>query len=392
LTVAFAPLASRGGDAPSDAKPADSRALSFPVSYTGEVLGNLSGGTRRGAIAEGLLNVGVQGDLDKLVGWQGGSFLVSLLAPHGPSLTDKYVHDFNRVSNIDAYDSVRLYEAWLQQEWADGKFSVRLGQLLADTEFFVSDNAALFLNGAFGALPVVSQNVAAAVFPVAAPGVRARWRASEALSIQVGVFGGDVGDQATDNKHGVDWRLGHNGGVMALGEVAYAWNGRQEATGLPGVVKLGAFFRDGGAEEDLEGIPRHTNAGGYIIADQQLWCKPGAEDQGLSAFMRIGGAPCDRNTVPFYADCGFNYKGLLPGREKDVAGLAVSYTKLSKYARDDDGNPAEAHHETILEATYKVQMKEWLAVQPDVQYIFNPGACAKADNALVAGIRVNVTF
>jgi carbohydrate-selective porin OprB len=35
---------------------------------------------------------------------------------------------------------------------------------------------------------------------------------------------------------------------------------------------------------------------------------------------------------------------------------------------------------------------EWLSVQPDVQYIFNPGACASADNALVAGLRVNLSF
>ncbi|MDD5349946.1 MAG: carbohydrate porin, partial [Chthoniobacteraceae bacterium] len=369
MALAFVPLAAHGGDAPPGA-PEEPKALSFPVSYSGEVLGNLSGGYKQGAIAEGLLNVGVQGDLGKLIGWQGGSFLVSILDPHGPSLTDKYVHDFNYVSNIDAYDSVRLYEAWLQQEWADGKWSIRAGQLLADTEFFVSDNATLFLNGAFGAPPVASQNLPAAVFPVAAPGVRVRWKASDALSIQAAVFDGDVGDQAADNKHGVDWRLGRNGGVLVITEAAYAWNKTEqttgddkkeqkstEPTGLPGVFKLGAFFRDAGAETDLTGTPQRTDAGGYVIVDQQLWREPGTEDQGLSAFGRIGGAPDDRNAVPFYADGGFNYKGLIPGREKDVAGLAFSYTKVSKYACDDAGNPAEAHHETILEATYKVQVK-----------------------------------
>ena len=37
-----------------------------------------------------------------------------MLYPHGESLTDKYVHDLNRVSNIDAYDSVRLYDLWFE--------------------------------------------------------------------------------------------------------------------------------------------------------------------------------------------------------------------------------------------------------------------------------------
>ena len=85
-------------------------------------------------------------------------------------LTNKAVHDFNTLSNIDAYDSVRLYEAWLQQEFWDRKFSIRLGQILADAEFFVSDYGALFINSSFGAIPLVSQNLVPPIFPVAAPG------------------------------------------------------------------------------------------------------------------------------------------------------------------------------------------------------------------------------
>ena len=96
--------------------------------------------------------------------------------------------------------------------------------------------------------------------------------------------------------------------------------------------------------------------------------------------------------MPFYFDTGFNYKGLIPGRAGDIAGIGLSYTKLSPDLRDEDGLPLETHHETILEATYKIQLKEWLTLQPDVQYIFNPGASEKADNALVAGVRFNVCF
>lgn len=392
VAVALAPFTARGGEAKPAPEENKSEAISFPISYTGEVLGNLSGGYKQGAIAEGLLNVGVQGDLGKLIGWEGATFLISAIDTHGGSLTEKYVRDFNAVSNIDAYDSVRLYEVWLEQEWGEGKFSLRAGQLLADSEFFVSDNSALFLNGAFGALPLVSQNLPAAVYPVAAPGVRFRWQATDALSFQAGVYDGDVGDPATNNKHGVSWRVGHNGGVLALGETAYAWNKKEGAEGLPGVVKLGAFFRNADATEDLKGVPCRSNAGGYVIVDQMLWRAPGTEDGGLSGFLRVGAASEEKNPVPFYGDAGFNYKGLIPGRSDDVAGVAVSFTKLSKYAVDDDGLPIEKHHETVIEATYKVQVNDWLAVQPDAQYIFNPGASVKADNAFVAGVRVNVSF
>jgi len=394
LTAGFSPLA-QGGDAVQPAKeeaPPEAKAISFPFSYTGEGFGNLSGGYKRGAVYDGLLSVGVQGDLDKLIGWQGGSFLVSGLYPHGASLTDNYVHDFNGVSNIDAYDSIRLYEAWFQQELADGKISIRVGQILADAEFFVSDNGTLFINGAFGAIPLISQNFNAPVFPEATPGLRVRWTATDSLSVQAGIFDGDVGDQAADNKHGLDWNLGGKEGLLAITEVAYKVNGEKDNEGLRGVYKLGVFFHSSETNDAFPNAPRESDAGGYFVVDQQLWRKSGTEDQGLSGFLRIGGAPGDRNTVPFYFDTGFNYKGLIPGRDKDIAGLALSYTKLSADLCDDVGEPVESHHETILEATYKVQVKDWLTIQPDIQYIFNPGACEILPNALVAGVRFNVTF
>lgn len=392
LTIGLSPFAKAGDTRPSPAQdaPTESKAISFPFSYTGEGLANLSGGYKRGAIAEGLLNAGVQGDLDKLLGWQGGSFLVSGIYAHGPSLTDNYVRDLNRVSNIDAYDSMRLYEAWVQQEFAEGAISLRVGQILADTEFFVSDAGALFLNGAFGAIPVVSLNFNTPAFPVAAPGARVRWTATPALSVQAAIFSGDAGDPATSNRHGLDWRL--NRGVLAITEVAYQVNAEKESQGLRGVYKLGAFFHGGEADERFPDASSRANGGGYFVADQQLWRKPGSEAQGLSGFLRIGAAPADRNTVPLYFDTGFNYKGLLPGRDHDIAGIALSYTNLSGNACDDAGIPPATHHETILEMTYKAVINDSFSVQPDFQYLFNPGGTGSAPDAVVIGLRCNLVF
>lgn len=375
----------RAGE-PSAAPDNQTKGLTFPISYTGEVLGNLSGGYRQGAIYDGVLNVGMQGDLEKLAGWKGGSFLVSGLYPHGSSLTEKYVQDLNGVSNIDAYDSIRLYEAWFQQEFDDGKFSLRVGQLLADTEFFVSDNAALFLNGAFGAIPLLSQNFSSPVYPVAAPGVRAAWKPSETVSVQAGIYDGNAGDPVEDNRHGLDWSFNGNKGALALAEIALKpWKDG-------GVYKVGAFYHSPTDNDVFPESGYHGRAGGYFIADQPLWLKPGTEGEGLSGFLRIGGAPANRCAVPFYFDTGLSYKGLIPGRSRDVAGLGFSYTHLSADLLDENGGPIERHHEAIVEATYRVAVTNWLTVQPDVQYIFNPGGAAKADNALVAGVRFTLTF
>ncbi len=390
--MALTSIANAGETAPPEPEAAKCAltlgGLSFPVSYTGETFGNVSGGYRRGAIYEGLLNIGVQGDLEKLLGWQGGSFLVSGINTHGSSLTDKYTRDFNAVSNIDAYDTTRLYEAWFQQDI--GQWSIRLGQILADAEFFVSDSGAVFINGAFGAIPLISQNYGAPVYPVAAPGARVRYTFNDSFSVQAGIFDGSAGDQGSDNKYGTHWKWNGNDGALAIAEGAYTTKLGSE--GLPGTYKVGAFYFRSDETDLFPKEGRRSSGGGYFIADQQVWRETGTEDQGLNAFLRIGGAPSDRALVPFYFDAGVNYKGLIPGRDSDITALGLSYTHISSDARDDEGAALERHHETIVELTYKVQATEWLTVQPDIQYIFNPGASEKQDNALVAGLRFNVSF
>ncbi len=180
---------------------APDRGIEFPTALTTEVLGNVAGGTSRRVIWESLFNVGIALDLEKVVAWKGGDLSVRAIYPQGVGLTDKAVHDFNALSNIDGYDSLRLYDAWLQQEFAEGKFSVRIGQILADAEFFDSDYSALFLNSSFGAIPLVSQNLNPPIFPTAAPGIRLLARPTDSFYAEAAIFSGDAGDPTTNNKH-----------------------------------------------------------------------------------------------------------------------------------------------------------------------------------------------
>src|SRR5688572_32832586 len=53
------------------------RGVHILAGYTGEVLGNVSGGMRRGAVYEGLLEIAVRIDTGKLGLWPNGTFHVS---------------------------------------------------------------------------------------------------------------------------------------------------------------------------------------------------------------------------------------------------------------------------------------------------------------------------
>jgi porin len=97
------------------------------------------------------------------------------------------------------------------------------------------------------------------------------------------------------------------------------------------------------------------------------------------------------------------------GRDDDTAGVGLGVARVSGGASGfdrDSGfyNPTIASpvrgSETFLEATYQYQVMPWWQLQPDVQYVFNPGAGVAnpndpthtVRNELVFGLRTNVTF
>ncbi|MDD5246745.1 MAG: carbohydrate porin, partial [Candidatus Omnitrophica bacterium] len=99
-------------------------------------------------------------------------------------------------------------------------------------------------------------------------------------------------------------------------------------------------------------------------------------------------------------DGGLLYRGLVPGRDEDVSMFGFAYGKwsnaLESSQRDDrDTNSSGLDHqeyELMFELSYKMQLRPWLFVQPDIQWIVNPGGRGDIDDALVTGTRIGFVF
>ncbi len=367
--------------------------LAFPVNVSTEVFGNLSGGTTRTAIWESLFIAGMEVDFQKAIGVPGLSLAVSGLYAAGTGLTEKAVHDFNTLSNIDTYDSVRLYEAWLQEVFWDGKFSIRIGQILADAEFFVSDYGALFINSSFGAIPLVSQNLVPPIFPVAAPGLRLRAVPNEVFYAEAAAFSGEVGDPGMNNKHGTLFSFPGQDGALVFIELGYRVNSPATKASpdsgdapLVGACKIGGFYDSGRFEDSSGRRSKRGNGGFYLVAEQEVWHAGGNAGRTLAFFGRVGIASDNRNLVPLYFDTGFNFQGILPGRADDTLGLGFSYTQLS------DELVAGGGDEEVVELTYRLALGDHVFLQPDLQFIIHPGATESATTAIVAGLRLNLSY
>jgi porin len=370
--------------------------ITFGGEYIGEGFGNLSGGILRGAAYEGLLKLTLQLDLEKIVHWGGATVYASALYPHGNGLSRQFTGDFNILSNIDAYNSFRLFELWFQQDFFGDKASIRIGQMSADIEFYQSQWSNIFINSCFGTFPTISFGTELPIYPVGGLGGRVDFHPLSSAVVRAAVFDSNPGLASTTDLHGLRFHLNPSTGLIILAEAVYQIMPSLQNRGKEEDYTLGAYYDSRRFSGSFVEPNHHSNGGFYAIVDRLLYRKEPylnaqSKKTGLGAFSSFSLAPTDRNQVSFYADCGINYDGPFPGRDNDVFALALSYTKIS---RDDlvNGVPVHSGHETVLEATYRIQVTDHLGIQPDFQYIFDPGAFRHRPNAVVAGLRYELTF
>ena len=151
------------------------------------------------------------------------------------------------------------------------------------------------------------------------------------------------GDLQQRDPSGTTFRL--SGNRLYIGELAQNFDLGTDEHALPGTLKLGGWYHTGVFSDQRydtsgvslaspfsSGVPaRHRgDFGGYAVVDQVLWRPTGTSDRGLSAFVRLGGSPANRNLVEFHADAGLSYTGLIPGREADSVGIGAAYERIGE--------------------------------------------------------------
>jgi porin len=378
------------------------------ISYIGETLGSVSGAVKRGPVYDGQLGVSLDVDLDKLAGWRGAKAHVNGFQIQGSGLSAD--SGLETLSNIEALPTGRLYTLWLEQSLFDGRLSIRAGQLAADAEFIASDTAGGLIDGTFGwpLLTGADTRGGGPAYPLPQPGVRLQIKPAADVTLRGAVFSGNPGGQGCAgnpqvcNPHGVTFSL--SGGTLWLAELEYAANTGDDARGLPGTYKLGGWRETGAFPDQLTGVlNRRGDWGGYAVVDQALWRRPGSKDQGVNFFMRVGGAPSDRNVVSWYADGGLGFKAPFAARSDDVLTVGLAYGRISGDAALADrlaGPPTRVRdYVALIEVSYIASLAPGWTIQPDLQYVIHPGGGAasptgqgRIGNAPVLGFRTTILF
>lgn len=337
--------------------------------YTGEWVANLDGGIKQSSRYLNNLDLTLSIDTATANWWENGEVFAYVLAVGGGAATE-VVGDMQATSNIESASALRLYEFWYRHQ-----INENVGALIGlhdyNSVFDALDTAGLFFNSSFGISPDISQ-VGPSIFPETSLALVIDTTFGDNHYLNVAAYDGVPGNGKSEQ--GTHIRLDSEDGIFYAAELGTTGDN------TPYKLAIGAWHKTTNFNDDITGKAHDNNSGVYAIGEYSFNDK-------LQGFVQLGHADSQRNVIDNYLGFGVNYQS--PLATDDIFGVAFGYAQLS----DDYQKAANSDaYEAVLEITYLYPINEWLAIQPDVQYVINPGADSTLDNATVFALRVEIAL
>lgn len=281
-------------------------------------------------------------------------------------------------------DTFSIYEGFYEHSFLDDKASFLFGLVDYNSEFYVLDYGLILMHSSFGYGIDVSQ-AANSTYPLTGLTGRLRVEPTDDSYFMFSMSDAVPGDP--DNYHGTHVQLRTSDGIFYAAEYGLTSTEEDSITNYYKVA-LGGWYRTTDFE-DYAGNQRSNTGGVYLIGEKQL-THEADPTQGLGAFAQIGFAEPNKNLIGQYFGAGLHYTGLIPGRDSDITALGVAHARHGNSYMNSI--PGSLRAETAIEFSYSAPIGYGIRLQPDIQYIVNPGTDSSIDNALVIGSRIEVVF
>ncbi len=328
---------------------------------------NLLGGIKTGVVNQGLIDLGLLFHSEKILHYPGGELFVNFQAHVGKNPSFTLTGDLLIFDGMSAPDFVQPSEFWYKQKIQG--FSCKIGRVSANLELGFTENAQLFINNAYEALPFLAGYP---VYPSAVPGAIFRYDWGKELGLKLGLFNGQESLFAYTRIYpfGI-WRDFFKN-LLVMAEVDTHFNHRG---------RLAAGFSYNNTEIFLAtGASQKIKYTGYFIGEYNFFDK-------YCCFVQGGLGNTTVLLFPHYLGLGVQVKQLLPIELENQLALGLASGFFTTKAPEEFGIKGS---EISLEATYVLNWGS-CTIQPDFQYIIRPGG-AGLPNALAFVLNIKVAL
>lgn len=361
--------------------------------YQQNVHGGMSTKRRQGRYS-GSYDLEASADLQRLLGIEGGSLYMLTQGTWSRSDADTASIGSMFGTNADAGGrrAMDVIEFWYEQVLAGDTLRIRLGKfditggfecrgcpVSFDGSAFANDETAQFTNGALVNNPTIP-------FPDYGLGAIVYWNPIEWWYASIGV----IDAQADGRETGLRTAFHDQDYFFYVFETGITPQFASANGPLQGAYRAGVWYDpQPKANSDAARMYR-DDVGFYLSCDQMLLKESNdpEDSQGLGVFGRYGHANSRRNDLTNFWSIGFQYQGLIDGRDDDVLGVGYAqgfFSDKASVTYVDDS-------ESVIELYYNAQVSPWLNITPNIQYITNPGGGGATKDAVVVGIRAQMAF
>lgn len=345
---------------------------------------------------------------------------MSVAQVDGNSLSQKNIGNQFSAQEIYVGQTFYWYQLFYEQRFWNNRATLKIGHLSSGNDFAMSPLYWFYMNGGIDGSPqalLINQGIS--YYPTANWGSALKVHLSDSIVARTGVY------QVTQGGiHGMNWDFYPNDGVMLMGQLS--WNpsfplgGKREFSNEPqkgdaqsaptsknlvtpttlrkkfqGHYWMGGYYSTSTYNEALSMSQQPNSFGMYWHGDQTVY-KPNVDGQeGLVLWTVFTLSPQqDIAFMPFQVNGGAVYTGLIPGRKEDATIFGVAYGNFSpnyatQQSEEGGGFPT---YELVYEAAYRICLTPEAYIQPDLQWIINPGGTGTIPNALVLGAQIGVSF
>ncbi|MFK2905157.1 carbohydrate porin [Dyella ginsengisoli] len=375
------------------------------LTYDGAAIGNIDGGVARSSTYVGNLHLRSRLDLERALGWTGTHAYVDALWIHGGQ-PGAFVGDAMGVSNLSAPPNLQLEEAWIEHNLANANVSVLAGLYDVNSEFDRTQSGGLFLNSAFGIGPEFAQTGVdgPSIFPRTALGARVAYKPAEGVVLRAAVLDGvplirDGNRLRAFRAHDgllyvAELALLDRPGARPPGDARLRIGRNAMLPMYAGKLAIGAWHYTTTFDRlaPASGAARQHGASGYYaVADRTVARDARDSRHSLSLFAQFGAGDPAVARFGRYVGAGAVLAGPFEQRRQDELGLAIAVARNGRPYRQQQAPRPITATERSIELSYLAQATEWLAVQPDLQYVIHPDTDPTVRNALVFSLRFELS-